>query len=236
MSMLTVRGLDAGYGKTTVLRKLDFSVERGAIVALLGANGAGKTTALRALSGAIPARGSILFNDVDLAGLHPAKRVELGLALVPQGRGTFSDFTVEENLALGAHTVASRKQIASDIERWYEVFPRLRERRRQAAGTLSGGEQQMLAIARALMSRPRLLMCDEPSLGLAPAITQEMFALFQRVNAEHGITILIVEQNADLTLRIASRAYVIEVGEITLEGSAAELLASPAIQRSYLGA
>lgn len=236
MSMLTVQDLDAGYGATNVLRKVGFSVERGAIVALLGANGAGKTTTLRALSGAIPARGRIMFNGVDLSGLHPARRVELGLALVPQGRGTFSDFTVEENLALGAYTVGSRRQIADDIERWYAVFPRLRERRRQAAGTLSGGEQQMLAIARALMSRPRLLMCDEPSLGLAPAITQEMFAVFKRVNAEHGTTILIVEQNADLTLRIASKAYVMEVGEITLEGSAADLLASPSIQRSYLGA
>lgn len=236
MSMLTVQDLDAGYGSTNVLRKVGFSVERGAIVALLGANGAGKTTALRALSGAIPARGRIMFNGVDLIGLHPARRVELGLALVPQGRGTFSDFTVEENLALGAYTVSSRQQIAEDIERWYAVFPRLRERRRQAAGTLSGGEQQMLAIARALMSRPRLLMCDEPSLGLAPAITQEMFSVFERVNAEQGTTILIVEQNADLTLRIASKAYVMEVGEITLEGSAAELLASPSIQRSYLGA
>ncbi|SFV11541.1 ABC transporter ATP-binding protein [Pseudoduganella namucuonensis] len=236
MSMLTVEGLDAGYGATNVLRKLSFSVQRGAIVALLGANGAGKTTALRALSGEIPARGRIAFNGVELAGLSAARRVELGLALVPQGRGTFTDFTVEENLELGAYTVASRGQIAADIERWYALFPRLRERRRQPAGTLSGGEQQMLAIARALMSRPRMLMCDEPSLGLAPAITQEMFAIFERVNAEQGTTILIVEQNAELTLRIASRGYVMEVGEIMLEGSAAELLASSTIQNAYLGA
>lgn len=235
MSLLTVQALEAGYGSTRVLRKLDLAVAPGTIVALLGANGAGKTTTLRALSGVIPARGQILFGGVDLVDLHPARRVELGLAHVPQGRGTFADFSVEENLALGAYTIASRKQIAADMERWYELFPRLRERRRQPAGTLSGGEQQMLAIARALMSRPRLLMCDEPSLGLAPAITQEMFAIFHRLNAEHGTTLLIVEQNADLSLRIAHKAYVMEVGEITLEGSGAELLASESIQRSYLG-
>ncbi|UUZ72774.1 ABC transporter ATP-binding protein [Polaromonas sp. P1(28)-8] len=189
-----------------------------------------------ALSGVIPAQGRILCDGVDLIDLHPAKRVEMGLAHVPQGRGTFINFSVEENLELGAYTVKSRRQIASDIARWFDVFPRLRERRRQPAGTLSGGEQQMLAIARALMSRPRLLMCDEPSLGLAPAITQEMFNIFRRINEEERTTLLIVEQNADLTLRIAHRAYVMEVGAITTQGTAEELLASPSIQRSYLGA
>lgn len=236
MSLLAVQGLNAGYGLTKVLHQVSISVEPGEIVALLGANGAGKTTTLRALSGVIPAQGRILCDGVDLIDLHPAKRVEMGLAQVPQGRGTFINFSVEENLELGAYTVKSRRQIASDIARWFDVFPRLRERRRQPAGTLSGGEQQMLAIARALMSRPRLLMCDEPSLGLAPAITQEMFNIFRRINEEERTTLLIVEQNADLTLRIAHRAYVMEVGAITTQGTAEELLASPSIQRSYLGA
>jgi len=235
MSLLSVRGLHAGYGSSEVLRDLSFDVHAGEIIALLGANGAGKTTTLRALSGLIPARGQILLDGEDVTGAHPARRVEMGVAHVPQGRGTFTDFTVEENLALGAYAVASRRQIAADIEHWYEVFPRLRERRRQSAGTLSGGEQQMLAIARALMSRPRLLMCDEPSLGLAPIITQEMFRVFRRINQERQTTLLIVEQNADLTLRVADRAYVMEVGQITHHGAASELLASPAIQRSYLG-
>ena len=236
MSLLAVQGLNAGYGLTKVLHQVSISVEPGEIIALLGANGAGKTTTLRALSGVIPAQGRILCDGVDLIDLHPAKRVEMGLAHVPQGRGTFINFSVEENLELGAYTVKSRRQIASDIARWFDVFPRLRERRRQPAGTLSGGEQQMLAIARALMSRPRLLMCDEPSLGLAPAITQEMFNIFRRINDEERTTLLIVEQNADLTLRIAHRAYVMEVGAITTQGTAEELLASPSIQRSYLGA
>ncbi len=236
MSLLTVQGLNAGYGLTKVLHQVSISVDPGEIVALLGANGAGKTTTLRALSGVIPAQGRILCNGIDLIDLHPAKRVEMGLAHVPQGRGTFINFSVEENLELGAYTVKSRRQIAGDMARWFDVFPRLRERRRQPAGTLSGGEQQMLAIARALMSRPRLLMCDEPSLGLAPAITQEMFNIFRRINEEERTTFLIVEQNADLTLRIAHRAYVMEVGAITTQGTAEELLASPSIQRSYLGA
>ncbi len=236
MRLLEVHNLHAGYGATQVLRGINLEVHAGEIVALLGANGAGKTTTLRTLSGLLPARGQMMFNGVDIGGIHPARRVELGLAHVPQGRGTFGDFTVEENMALGAYTVASRRQIAADMARWYEVFPRLHERRRQRAALLSGGEQQMLAIARALMARPRLLMCDEPSLGLAPAITQEMFRVFERINREQGTTLVIVEQNADLTLRLAQRAYVMETGGITLQGSSGELLASPAIQQSYLGA
>lgn len=236
MSLLQVRGLHAGYGATQVLRGISLDVHASEIVALLGANGAGKTTTLRALSGLLPTRGQVLFDGLDIAVVPPARRVALGLAHVPQGRGTFGDFTVEDNLALGAYTVPSRRQIATDMERWFEVFPRLRERRRQRAAWLSGGEQQMLAIARALMSRPRVLMCDEPSLGLAPAVTQEMFRVFERINREHGTTLLIVEQNADLTLRLARRAYVMETGEITLQGSSDELLVSPSIQQSYLGA
>lgn len=234
--MLTVEHLEAGYGALRVLHGVTFSVPHGAIVALLGANGAGKTTTLKALSGLVSAKGRITLDGVDLHGLHPARRVELGLAHIPQGRGTFSDFTVEENLRLGAYTVRSRHQITRDIERWYAAFPRLRERSRQAAGTLSGGEQQMLAFARALMSRPKVLMCDEPSLGLAPAMMQELFATLARLNAEEGTTVLIVEQNADLTLRIAHDAYVMEAGLITAQGPAAELLADPSVQRAYLGA
>ncbi|MEH3148612.1 MAG: ABC transporter ATP-binding protein [Methylobacterium frigidaeris] len=234
--MLSVEGMVAGYGSRRVLHGIGFSVERGAIVALLGANGAGKTTTLKALSGVIPAEGRITLDGCDLLGLDPARRVRMGLAHIPQGRGTFADFTVEENLRLGAHSVRSREQIGRDIERWYAAFPRLRERRRQAAGTLSGGEQQMLAFARALMSRPKVLMCDEPSLGLAPAIVQDLFASIARLNAEEGTTILIVEQNADLTLRIAHRAFVMEAGVIASQGLAADLLADPSVRRAYLGA
>jgi branched-chain amino acid transport system ATP-binding protein len=235
MNILQARGLAAGYGSIRVLHGLEFAVSEGTIVALLGANGAGKTTTLRALSGMIPGRGVIEFDGKDVSGIGAADRARLGIAHVPQGRGTFVDFTVEENLALGAYAVTSQRQINDDMHRWYGVFPRLSERRRQIAGSLSGGEQQMLAIARALMSRPRILMCDEPSLGLAPAITQELFALLGRLNRDEGMTILLVEQNANLTLRIARHAYVLESGAITLQGSADELRNNPMIQRAYLG-
>lgn len=236
MTLLQVSSLCAGYGAVEVLHDLAFDVQPGEIVALLGANGAGKTTTLRAVAGLLPARGRIALDGAEVTAESPAQRVRLGLALVPQGRGTFGEFSVEENLALGAYTVTSRRQIGQDTERWFELFPRLRERRRQQAGMLSGGEQQMLAIARALMSRPRLLLCDEPSLGLAPAVTQEMFAILRRINEEQGTALLIVEQNADVTLRLAHRAYVMETGALTMQGPARELLASPDIQRSYLGA
>jgi branched-chain amino acid transport system ATP-binding protein len=235
MNILQVRALAAGYGAIRVLHGLDFAVGKGAIVALLGANGAGKTTTLRALSGMIPGRGIVEFDGRDVSGISAAERVRLGIAHVPQGRGTFVDFTVEENLALGAYSVTSPRQIRDDMHRWYGTFPRLSERRKQLAGSLSGGEQQMLAIARALMARPRVLMCDEPSLGLAPAVTQELFALLGRLNRDEGMTILLVEQNANLTLRIAAHAYVLESGEIALQGSAGELRNNPLIQRAYLG-
>lgn len=235
MNILTVRDLSAGYGATDVLHKVNFTVEQGTIVALLGANGAGKTTILRALSGLLPSRGVVEFGGTDLRQCSPARRVELGLAHIPQGRGTFGDFSVEENLAAGAFTIRDKKQIAEDMERWYSAFPRLAERRRQQAGSLSGGEQQMLALARALMSRPKLLMCDEPSLGLAPAITEQIFEIFKSLNDEHGMTLLIVEQNADLTLQFAHTAYVMEAGDITVSGLASELLSNEAVQQSYLG-
>ena len=233
--MLKVQGLSAGYGAADVLHGVDFSVEQGTIVALLGSNGAGKTTILRALSGLMPARGTIDFRGQDLGKRNAGQRVALGLAHIPQGRGTFGEFTVEDNLAAGAYTIGDRRQIAQDMERWYTAFPRLAERRRQQAGSLSGGEQQMLALARALMSRPKLLMCDEPSLGLAPAITQEIFEIFKTLNREHGMTLLVVEQNADLTLQFAHRAYVLESGAITVSGTAQDLRGYEAVQQSYLG-
>ena len=236
MTTLQVSGLHAGYGSIAVLHGIDFSVEEGAIVALLGANGAGKTTTLRALSGMIESRGQVMFEGRDVSRMSAADRARLGIAHVPQGRGTFVDFTVEENLALGAYTIRDKGTIRTALDYWYGIFPWLAARRAQPAGSLSGGEQQMLAIARALMTRPRILMCDEPSLGLAPAITQELFALLARLNKEHGMAILLVEQNARLTLKIAHRAYVLESGEIRLEGAADELRDNPMIQRAYLGA
>jgi branched-chain amino acid transport system ATP-binding protein len=234
-AVLQVRGLHAGYGSIRVLHGIDFEVADGAIVALLGANGAGKTTTLRALSGMIPASGQIMLEGRDIGALDAAQRAQLGIAHIPQGRGTFVDFSVEENLALGAYTLADKRAIRSALDYWYGVFPWLAARRSQAAGSLSGGEQQMLALARALMTQPRILMCDEPSLGLAPTITQELFALLARLNRERGMALLLVEQNARLTLKIAHRAYVIESGEIRLAGDAAELRDNPMIQRAYLG-
>ena len=233
--ILQVRGLHAGYGSIRVLHGIDFEVEDGEIVALLGANGAGKTTTLRALSGMIPARGTIVLDGNDVGALGAAERAQLGITHIPQGRGTFVDFTVEENLALGAYRLRDKQAIRVALDRWFGIFPWLAERRSQPAGSLSGGEQQMLAVARALMAEPRILMCDEPSLGLAPAITQSLFALLERLNKERGMAILLVEQNARLTLKIAHRAYVIESGEISLAGGAAELRDNPLIQRAYLG-
>jgi len=234
-AVLQVRSLHAGYGSIRVLHGIDFEVADGAIVALLGANGAGKTTTLRALSGMIPARGQIMLDGRDIGALDAAQRAQLGIAHIPQGRGTFVDFTVEENLALGAYTLNDKHTIRNALDYWYAVFPWLAARRSQPAGSLSGGEQQMLALARALMTQPRILMCDEPSLGLAPTITQELFALLSRLNKERGMALLLVEQNARLTLKIAHRAYVIESGEIRLAGEAAELRDNPMIQRAYLG-
>ena len=235
MNTLEVHWLGAGYGSIRVLHGLDFAVGEGAIVALLGANGAGKTTTLRALSGMIPGRGKIALDGQDVSAAGAAHRARLGMAHIPQGRGTFVDFTVEENLALGAYTVRDKHAILRALEYWYGIFPWLAERRNQPAGSLSGGEQQMLAVARALIAEPRILMCDEPSLGLAPAITRTLFALLERLNAERGMAILLVEQNARLTLEIAHRAYVIESGEIKLQGAASELRDNPLIQRAYLG-
>jgi branched-chain amino acid transport system ATP-binding protein len=232
--LLEVEGLEAGYGPVEVLRGMSFTVEPGEVVVILGANGAGKTTTIRAVSGMIPVRGRVEIDGTSVAGKRPEDIVRGGVAHVPQGRGTFVDMTVEENLRLGAFTRRD-DDVHTDIDRWYEVFPRLRERHDQAAGSMSGGEQQMLAIARAAMSRPRLLLLDEPSLGLAPLVTQELFRQLQALNQEDGMALLVVEQNANLALSIAERGYVLEAGMIVVSGSATELQADESVRKAYLG-
>jgi branched-chain amino acid transport system ATP-binding protein len=231
--LLRVAGLHAGYGPVEVLHGLDMTVNEGEVVVVLGANGAGKTTTMRAISGLIARKGSVVFDGVEIVDATPDAIVRAGVAQVPQGRGTFVDLTVEDNLRIGAYV--RRDDASSDIERWFDVFPRLAERSTQKAGSLSGGEQQMLAIARALMCRPRLLLCDEPSLGLAPIITQEMFRILERLNKEEGTSILLVEQNAKLAMEIASRVYLLETGSIVATGDAREMLDDDAIRKAYLG-
>lgn len=235
MTVLDIKNLSVFYGKTQALFDCSFSVGDGEFVGLLGSNGSGKTTLLRAVSGLLPFKGSVSYAGKALDRIAAQKRLAMGIAHIPQGRGTFTEFTVDENLSLGATIVSSRAQVREDKERWYATFPRLRERRDQLAGNLSGGEQQMLAVARALMSRPKLLMCDEPSLGLAPAITQEILAIFKALNKDHGMTLLVVEQNVDITLQYADRAFVIEAGQIVASGAASELLDNEDIKKSYLG-
>lgn len=230
--LLEVSGLSAGYGPIEVLHGLDFEVGPGEIVVILGANGAGKTTTMRAVSGMIPRRGTVTVDGAPLTA-RPDAVLRAGIAHVPQGRGTFTDLTVEENLMCGAFI--RKGSVADDLARWYSVFPRLEERRNQRAGSLSGGEQQMLAIARAMMSRPRLLLCDEPSLGLAPLVTKELFGVLEQASRDDGLALLIVEQNANLALAIADRAYVLETGRIVAQGTGAELLADDTIKQAYLG-
>ena len=232
-ALLTATGLTAGYGPIQVLQGIDFHVGRGEIVVILGANGAGKTTTMRALSGMIARRGSVVFDGTEMAHAKPDAVVRSGISQVPQGRGTFTDLSVEDNLMTGAYS--RQGDVNEDLERWFEAFPRLRERRSQRAGGLSGGEQQMLAIARAMMSRPKLLLCDEPSLGLAPLITQELFRILGQASRDTGMSLLIVEQNANLALALADRAYVLETGTIVAQGTGAELLADDTIKRAYLG-
>ena len=232
--LLDVRDLVAGYGAVQVLQGLDLHVNDGEVAVILGANGAGKTTTMRAISGMIGRRGSITFAGTDITRTVPNEIVRMGIAQVPQGRGTFTDLTVADNLRAGAY---SRKgtDVDADMQEWYDVFPRLRERREQKAGSLSGGEQQMLAIARALMSRPKLLLCDEPSLGLAPIITQELFAILARLNTERGLSILVVEQNANLAVRIAHNVFVLETGSIVASGTAEEIAGDDTVRKAYLG-
>ncbi|MFZ4530193.1 MAG: ABC transporter ATP-binding protein [Alsobacter sp.] len=232
--MLAVSGLVAGYGATQVLRGIDLFVEAGEIVAVLGANGVGKTTLNKALSGVVRAQaGQIVFGGMQIDGLAPPQIVAAGLVHVPEGRKIFPDMSVRENLELGSYR-RGRGNRAATLERVFDIFPRLRERHRQAAGTLSGGEQQMLAIGRGLMGEPRLLVLDEPSLGLSPLLVEELFALVSRLNAE-GLTILLVEQNVVQSLELATRAHVLENGSIVLSGTGAELAANPALEKAYLG-
>jgi branched-chain amino acid transport system ATP-binding protein len=234
MALLEVSGLSAGYGQVQVLRDIEFSVDDGEMVVLLGANGAGKTTALRALCQMIDTRGSVRFDGQELVGKRTEQVVRRGIGHVPQGRGTFPELTVEDNLEAGAYTRKDRAGVRADIDRWFAMFPRLQERRTQQAGSLSGGEQQMLAVARALMSRPRLLLLDEPSLGLAPLVIQGLFRQFADLNRE-GVTMFVVEQNANLALAVAHRAYVLEAGQIVLSGTADELQSDDSVRRAYLG-
>ncbi|HMU79927.1 MAG TPA: ABC transporter ATP-binding protein [Microthrixaceae bacterium] len=234
MSLLEVRGLRAGYGIVEVLFGLDLDVDAGELVVVLGANGSGKTTTLRAVSGMLESRGEIVFDGRSLRGLRPDQVVQAGIAHVPQGRGTINDLTVVENLRIGAWTRRD-SEVAADIDLWCDAFPRLGERRDQLAGSMSGGEQQMLAIARAFMSRPRLLLLDEPSLGLAPLVTAEVFDRLRDITDRTGTAVLLVEQNANLALDFAGRAYVLEAGEIVASGPAAQLQHDETVQKAYLG-
>lgn len=234
-ALLEVAKLHAAYGLTRVLHGIDFSLEEGSITALLGANGAGKTTTLRALCGMVKTTGEISFNGVRIETRATEDIVRLGIAHVPDGRGTFAHLSTEENLRLGAFVRRDKARIAEDFERIYGYFPRLKERRRQQAGTLSGGEQQMLAVSRALMLRPKLLLLDEPSFGLAPLIVREIFDIMREINKTEKVSILLVEQNAAMALDLADRAYLIETGRVVLSGASKEIKQDEAVRRSYLG-
>ena len=233
-NLIEAKGLHAAYGETRVLHGIDFAVRQGGVTALLGANGAGKTTTLRAICGLVRATGAITLADKRIDNLPTEDIVRLGVAQVPEGRGTFMELTVEENMKLGAYTRPAREATA-DFARMFDYFPRLKERFRQQAGTLSGGEQQMLAIVRALLLRPRLLLLDEPSFGLAPLVVQEIFRILHRIRDDAGVSILLVEQNASLALEFAEDAYLLETGRIVMSGPAAEISKDEGIRRSYLG-
>jgi branched-chain amino acid transport system ATP-binding protein len=233
-ALLNIKALNAYYGQVQALHGLEFSLNEGSVTTLLGANGAGKTTTLRAICNMVRTSGAIEFDGAPLSSRSTENIVRLGIAHVPQGRGTFTTMTVEENLQLGAIT-RSKAGVASDIERMYAHFPVLKQRHTQQAGTLSGGEQQMLAVARALMLRPRLMLLDEPSFGLAPLIVRDLFKILGKINREEKVTILVVEQNAQLALEIADHAYVIETGRIVMSGNANEIADNEDVRRSYLG-
>lgn len=235
MKLLEVSGLRVSYGGINAVKGIDISVKGGEMVALIGANGAGKTTTLKALTGLLhPTAGGVRYNGADVVNVPAYQRVKMGIALVPEGRGIFPRLTVEENLDMGAYCRDDAAAIRTDRDRVYALFPRLAERRRQTGGTLSGGEQQMLAIGRAMMSRPRLLLLDEPSMGLAPMMVQKIFETIRAI-ATDGVTILLVEQNAKLALEICQRGYVMESGEITLHDNTRALLANPRVRSAYLG-
>ncbi|MBU1426385.1 MAG: ABC transporter ATP-binding protein [Gammaproteobacteria bacterium] len=235
-NLLEVENLKVSYGGIQALKGISLTIAQGELVTLIGSNGAGKTTTLKALSGLLhPASGKVEYQDKSLLHIPAHQRVANGISLVPEGRGIFARLTVAENLLMGAYVRSDKAETAADLERQYELFPRLAERRTQLAGTLSGGEQQMVAMARALMSHPTLLMLDEPSMGLAPLMVEKIFETIRDISAQ-GVTILLVEQNAKLALEAAQRGYVLESGAITLSGAAGELLGSDAVQRAYLGA
>jgi branched-chain amino acid transport system ATP-binding protein len=235
MTLLELKRLEVAYGGIHAVKGIDLSVGDGELVCLIGANGAGKTTTLKAVCGLQPVKaGRVEYAGEDISGMPSFALVRRGLAMVPEGRGVFGTLTIEENLAMGAYSRNDRAQIRRDLEHAFSLFPRLAERRRQTAGTLSGGEQQMLAVARALMSKPRLLLLDEPSMGLAPIVVQKIFEIIRRISAE-GVTILLVEQNARLALEVAHRGYVMESGCITLADDAKNLLANDKVRQAYLG-
>ena len=235
MAFLEATNLHAAYGQTRVLHGMNFAMEEGTITTLLGANGAGKTTTLRALCAMVRSEGEIRFAGQRIDGRATEDIVRMGIAHVPDGRGTFVNLSTEENLRLGAYTRKDKDAVESDLERVYGYFPRLRERRVQQAGTLSGGEQQMLAVSRALMLRPKLMLLDEPSFGLAPLIVKELFAILRAVNEKEKVSMLVVEQNAAMALDLADHAYVIETGRVVLSGSADDIKKDDAVRRSYLG-
>lgn len=233
--LLEVKGLEASYGPTKVLHGLEFSLEQGGVTTILGANGAGKTTTLRAISGMVARKGSIQVDGKEIISLPTADITRHGIAHVPEGRGTFVRMSAEDNLRLGAYSRNDKAGISEDIERVYGYFLILKQRRNQQAGTLSGGEAQMLAVGRALMLRPRLLLLDEPSFGLAPLIVQELFDILKRINAEEGVSMLLVEQNAALALELADHAYLLETGNIVISGTSESILENETVRRSYLG-
>lgn len=235
MALLEVNNINSYYGNIHALKDISFEVNEGEIVSLIGANGAGKSTTLRTISGLMTSRtGSIQYNGQNISGVSADELPARGIALVPEGRGVFSSLTVEENLDLGAYTRKSNKEVKEDLASMYELFPRLGERKKQYAGTMSGGEQQMLVIARALMSQPKLLLLDEPSMGLAPVLVDAVFEIIQNIQKE-GVTILLVEQNAHMALQVAERGYVLQSGEIVIADTAEKLRKDPAVQKTYLG-
>ena len=234
--MLEVKNLSVSYGAIEAVKDISFTVNAGEIVSLIGANGAGKTTTLHTITGLVPAKsGSVMYNGVDLLKTHNNKIVTLGMAHIPEGRHVFTRMSVEENLEMGAFSLKDQSDLKKDLDMVYGLFPRLKERRNQKAGTLSGGEQQMLAMGRALMSHPKTILMDEPSMGLSPKLVKEIFSIIRKLH-EQGITILLVEQNAKMALSIADSAYVLETGRITMEGDAKELLNNEQVRKAYLGA
>ena len=236
MDILNVNDLNVYYGGIHAIKNISFNIKKGEIVSLIGANGAGKTSTLHAISGLVPIKsGEISLNGENVTNIEAHKLVGLGMAHVPEGRRIFTELTVLENLEMGAYTRNDTEQIKEDINHMFTLFPRLAERKKQLAGTMSGGEQQMLAMARALMSSPSLLLLDEPSMGLAPLLVQEIFNIIERINKEENVTVLLVEQNANMALSIADRGYVLETGKIILEGTGKELLSNPEIKKAYLG-